>query len=93
MLAEQRNPAIRNFFDNMEGKGGMIKPTISLQDLMRRIYVRAKVEDSAGKGGVTIGESNSGTIGHISLGKKCIGKLYAGNQHVQLDEAGGYQPD
>lgn len=28
----------------MEGKGGMIKPAISLQDLRRRIYVKAKAE-------------------------------------------------
>jgi RNA-directed DNA polymerase len=28
----------------MEGKGGMIKPTISLQDLRRRIYLKAKAE-------------------------------------------------
>jgi RNA-directed DNA polymerase len=28
----------------MEGKGGMIKPTINLQDLRRRIYVKAKAE-------------------------------------------------
>jgi RNA-directed DNA polymerase len=41
---EQRNPAICNFFNNMESKGGMIKPTISLQGLRRRIYVKAKAE-------------------------------------------------
>src|SRR3989339_493708 len=41
---EQRNPAIRNFFDNTEGKDGMIKPTIILQDLRRRIYIKAKAE-------------------------------------------------
>ena len=73
---ERRNPAIRNFFDNMESKVGMIKPAISLQDLRRRIYAKTKT-DSAGKGGVTIGESTSGTIGHIKLGKKRIGKRSA----------------
>ena len=30
----------------MEGKGGMIKPAISLQDLRRRIYTKAKAESA-----------------------------------------------
>ena len=58
-----------------------------MQDLRRRIYVKMKT-DSAGKGGVTNGESTSGTIGRIRLGKKRIGKLYAGNPHVQFEAAG-----
>jgi len=41
---EQRNPAIQNFFNKTESNGGMIKPTISLRDLRRRIYVKAKAE-------------------------------------------------
>jgi hypothetical protein len=28
----------------MEGKDGMTKPTINLQDLRRRIYIKAKAE-------------------------------------------------
>ena len=44
MLAEQRNPAICNFSDKMEGKVDMIKSTISLQDLRRGIYIKAKAE-------------------------------------------------
>ena len=88
MLAEQRNPAIRNFFDKMESKVGMIKPIVNLQNLRRRIYAKLKVEDSAGKGGVTIGESISGAIGHIKLGKKRIGKRSARNSHATFEEAG-----
>jgi len=44
VLAEQRNPTICNFSDKMEGKDDMIKSTISLQDLRRGIYIKAKAE-------------------------------------------------
>ena len=43
-LAEQRNPTICNFSDKMEGKVDMIKSTISLEDLRRGIYIKAKAE-------------------------------------------------
>ena len=58
-----------------------------MQDLRRRIYAKMKT-DSAGKGGVTIGESISGTTGHIKLGKKRIGKRSARNSHATFEEAG-----
>ncbi|MHB9071155.1 MAG: hypothetical protein ACYC54_12405, partial [Sedimentisphaerales bacterium] len=60
--------------------------TIHLQDL-RRIYAKTKT-DSAGRCGVTIGESISGTIGHIKLGKKRIGKRSARNSHATFEAAG-----
>src|SRR5512141_1518402 len=45
MSAEQRGPAARAL--SWEGKQGrMTKPTISLQDLRRRIYAKAKSEPS-----------------------------------------------
>src|SRR6516225_870160 len=44
MPAEQRDPTVCNFFGNMEGKGEMIKTPVSLQDLRRRIYIKAKAE-------------------------------------------------
>lgn len=43
---EQRAPTAGNFFVNTEGNGEMIKASISLQDLRRRIYVKAKSEPS-----------------------------------------------
>jgi len=46
MPAEQRDPTVCNFFGNMEGKGEMIKAPISLQDLRRRIYIKAKAESA-----------------------------------------------
>ena len=41
---EQRGPAVCSLSFNQEGKGDMTKPSISLQDLRRRIYVKAKAE-------------------------------------------------
>lgn len=41
---EPRGPAVGNSSINKEGRGEMIKAPISLQDLRRRIYVKAKAE-------------------------------------------------
>src|ERR1700694_357839 len=46
MSAEQRGPAICNVSNIGEGKDEMTKASIGLQDLRRRIYVKAKVEPS-----------------------------------------------
>ena len=43
---ERRNPAVRNVSDNKEGRGEMTKAPISLQDLRRRLYAKAKSETS-----------------------------------------------
>ncbi len=43
---EQRDPAACDSFGKMGGRGEMIKAPISLQDLRRRIYVKAKAEPS-----------------------------------------------
>ena len=42
MAAEQRDPTGGNSSDNMGGRGEMIKAPMSLQDLRRRIYRKAK---------------------------------------------------
>jgi len=44
MPAERRNPAVCNGSNNMRGTGEMIKAPISLQDLRRSLYVKAKAE-------------------------------------------------
>src|SRR5467141_2977007 len=44
MAVEQRSPAVCNDSNKKEGKGGMIKTPIRLQDLRRSIYVKAKAE-------------------------------------------------
>src|ERR1700721_536331 len=44
MSAEQRDPAVCNSSANMGGRGEMIKAPISLQDLRRRLYRKAKAE-------------------------------------------------
>ena len=44
MAVEQRGPAVGNDSNKKEGKGDMTKTPISLQDLRRSIYVKAKAE-------------------------------------------------
>ena len=44
MSVEQRDPAVCSFSFNQEGKDEMTKASINLQDLRRRIYVKAKAE-------------------------------------------------
>src|ERR1700746_3094268 len=46
MSAERRGPAICNASNHGEGKDEMTKASIELQDLRRRIYVKAKAEPS-----------------------------------------------
>ena len=46
MSAEQRDPAAGNDCVEMEGRGEMIKAPNDLQDLRRRLYVKAKAEPS-----------------------------------------------
>src|SRR5262249_41626772 len=43
MPAERRGP-VRSVSDNTEGRGAMTTAPISLQDLRRRLYVKAKAE-------------------------------------------------
>src|ERR1700687_1185279 len=44
MYAARRGPAVCNFSGNQEGKDEMTKASNDLQDLRRRIYVKAKAE-------------------------------------------------
>lgn len=44
MAAEQRGPAVGSDSNKKEGKGEMIKTPISLQDLRKSLYVKAKAE-------------------------------------------------
>src|SRR6201984_2991263 len=46
MSVEQRGPAVCSFSFNQEAKDEMTKASINLQDLRRRIYVKAKAETS-----------------------------------------------
>ena len=43
---ERGDPAVCNVSFNREGKDEMIKASIDLQDLRRRLYVKAKAETS-----------------------------------------------
>src|SRR5260370_5546319 len=44
MAVEQRSPAASNDSNKKEGKGDMTKTPISLQDLRRSLYIKAKTE-------------------------------------------------
>ena len=44
MSVEQRDPAVCSFSFTQEGKDEMTKASINLQDLRRRIYIKAKTE-------------------------------------------------
>src|ERR1700682_2264363 len=44
MAVEQRSPAASNDSNKKEGRGEMTKTPISLQDLRRRLYIKAKAE-------------------------------------------------
>jgi hypothetical protein len=44
MPAERRGPAAQAVFIKKEGRGEMTKAPINLQDLRRRLYVKAKAE-------------------------------------------------
>src|SRR5271166_308019 len=46
MSVEQRGPAACSVSDHKEGKDEMTKASMDLQDLRRRIYVKAKAETS-----------------------------------------------
>jgi RNA-directed DNA polymerase len=46
MPAEQRDPAVNILPTTLRGKGEMIKPPISLQDLRRKMYLKAKADKS-----------------------------------------------
>ena len=46
MPVERRGPAVCNGSNNKGGKGEMRKTPISLQDLRRSLYVKAKAETS-----------------------------------------------
>ena len=46
MSEEQRDPTINTLPTTLKGKGKMIKPPISLQDLRRKMYLKAKAEKS-----------------------------------------------
>ena len=44
MVVEQRGPAVCNDSNKKEGRGDMTKTPVSLQDLRRSLYIKAKAE-------------------------------------------------
>ena len=71
----------------------MIKASISLQELRRRIYNKAKTVGWKKWSReviytIYLPESNSKSIGHINLVAKRAGKPYEGKPHVRFEVAG-----
>ncbi len=99
---ERRGLTARDVLVNMGGSGEMIKAPIDLQDLRRRLYVKAKAEQSwrftvpssrlaavASPMAVTaVVDSGTNMIGLINLEMKCAGTRSAGNPHAACDVAG-----
>ena len=60
---ERRNPAVGNSSVNTGGTGEMIKAPISVQDLRRRIYVKAKAEPAGRFWGLYVHGCKMETLG------------------------------
>ncbi len=99
---ERRDLTAHDVLVNMGGSGEMIKAPIDLQDLRRRLYVKAKAEPSwrftasrlrlaavaPPMATAAVGDSGANMIGLINLGMKCAGTRSAGNPHAACDVAG-----
>ncbi len=99
---ERRDLTAHDVLVNMGGSGEMIKTPIDLQDLRRRLYVKAKTETSwrltaprlrlaAGASPMAIpavADSGASRVRLINLEMKCAGTRSAGNPHAACDVAG-----
>ncbi|MCP1748900.1 hypothetical protein ABIF99_011148 [Bradyrhizobium japonicum] len=62
-----KGPCHLQCLQHREGKDEMTKASIDLQDLRRRIYVKAKAEPSWRFWGLPVGRSKSPGYGHLKL--------------------------
>ncbi len=99
---ERRDLAAHDVLVNMGGSGEMIKAPSDLQDLRRRLYVKAKTETSwrftaprlrlaavASPMAISaVADSGANLISLINLEMKCAGTRSAGNPHAACDVAG-----
>jgi RNA-directed DNA polymerase len=92
MPAERRGPAVHDFFAIKGGRGEMIKAPISLQDLRRRIYVKAKAEPSWRFWGLYVHVCKKETLrAAYALAKKNNGSPGIDGLTFEAIEAGGVE--
>src|SRR5438093_12162181 len=90
MSVERRGPAICSVSDIGEGKDEMTKASIDLQDLRRRIYVKAKAEPSWRFWGLYVHVCKMDTLCEASaLAKKNNGVPGIDGVTFEAIEAGG----
>src|SRR5262249_16756821 len=90
MSAERRDPAVCNSSGKTGGRGEMIKAPIDLQDLRRRIYVKAKAEPSWRFWGLYVHVCKMDTLGEAyALAKKNNGAPGIDGVTFAAIEAGG----
>ena len=68
---ERRSPAVCEVSDHKEGKDEMTKASIDLQDLRRRIYVKAKAETSWKFWGLCEPGTDRASAGRGGVGDGC----------------------
>src|SRR6201998_1228156 len=92
MSVEQRSPAVCKVSDHKEGKDEMTKASIDLQDLRRRIYVKAKAETSWKFWGLYVHVCKLGTLREAyALAKKNDGAPGSDGVTFEAIEAQGVE--
>src|SRR5271169_5096316 len=92
MSVEQRGPAACSVSDHKEGKDEMTKASVDLQDLRRRIYVKAKAETSWRFWGLYVHVCKMDTLREAyTLAKKNNGAPGIDGVSFEVIEAGGVE--
>src|SRR5256714_14962296 len=92
MPIEPRDPTVDNSSDNTGGRGEMIKAPISLQDLRRRIYRKAKAEPAWRFWGLYVHVCKMDTLREAyTLAKKNNGAPGIDGVTFEVIEAGGVE--
>ena len=76
---EQRGPSVCNVSFNRGGKDEMIKASINLQDLRRRLYVKAKADKSWRFWGLYVHVCKMETLKHCA--RRMLARVRFGDPH------------